>query len=501
MAMITIMKRTNILYFLSVLIFLVVNLYLTGFVFAQSVNNIAVLPIQDLTHGANGVNFNCTNMLEEDLSKHGIETVSNQQIMSFLVRHRIRWTGYIDSYDAFLLGKELKTDYVLLGTICQYNNKIDPRVGLTLILLNTKTASNVWAWVGSLSIKDFIHPLGLFEPKNVASLLPFLINKAVKSFPKNIELKGRILPCCTIKNVIIRPRFVRPSDSVTCIVRVNHLNGKINPIIKLYLNNRYITLKHLYGNEYKIIFNAPIKQGCFPVYLIYQLNNRLHKLYAGNVVVDSKAPKVRLIARGIHIWNAIALKKRLIILPRLTNPEPISRWQIAVCTLDGSKILSQDGPGPLPSKFFWRGQDASGAMVATGVYKIVLNIWDMAGNKAQASIRVAVIRTPPKIKVSSKFIDNKLFLTVTNDTDIPLSFWRLEIFEGNNLLYTDIGSKLPETINLFIPNNKSTRLSCIVTARDIFGNITKKKFATTIVIQHGKKASKKRVNNNWTPTF
>jgi len=499
--MVSMIKRINIIYFLIGLVYLIINLCFIGVVSAQPINKVAVLPIQDLTHGANGVNFNCTDMLEQDLSNHGIKTVSNKQIMSFLVRHRIRWTGYIDSYDAFLLGKELKTNYVLLGTICQYNNRIEPRVGLTLVLLNTKTATNVWAWVGSLSIKDFIHPLGLFEPKNAASILPYLINKAVNAFPRTIELKGKIFPCCSIKNVIIRPRFVKPGDPVTCIVRVNRLSNNIKPVIKLYLDNNYIRLKYIYGNEYKAIFKAPIRQGSFPVYLTYQVNNRLHKLYVGNVVVDSQAPKVKLIARGVHIWNAIALKKRLIILPRLTNPEPISRWQIAVCTLDGEKILSQDGPGPLPSRFFWSGQDASGAMVATGVYKIVLDIWDMAGNKAQASIRVAVIRTPPQIKVSSRFIHNKLFLTVTNDTDIPLSFWRLEIFEGNNLLDTDIGSKLPATVSLSIPKKKSAKLFCIVTARDIFGNITKKKFETTIMIRHGKKVSKKKINNNWTPTF
>jgi len=499
--MISMIKRINIIYFLIGLAYLITNLCFIDIASAQPINKVAVLPIQDLTHGANGVNFNCTNMLEQDLSNHGIKTVSNKQIMSFLVRHRIRWTGYIDSYDAFMLGKELNTNYVLLGTICQYDNKIEPKVGLTLVLLDTKTASSVWAWVGSLSIKDFIHPLGLFEPKNAANILPFLIDKAVRAFPETIEVKGKIFPCCSIKNVIIRPRFVKSGELVTCVVRVNRLNNTIKPIIKLYLNNNYIKFRHIYRNEYKAIFKAPIKQGSFPVYLTYQVKKHLHKLYVGNIVVDNQAPKVKLIARGVHIWNAIALKKRLIILPRLTNPEPISRWQIAVCTLDGEKILSQDGPGPLPSRFFWNGQDASGAMVATGVYKIVLDIWDMAGNKAQATIKVAVIRTPPQIKVSSKFIHNKLILTVTNDTDIPLSFWRLEIFEGNDLLYTDIGSKLPATISLSIPKKKSARLFCIVTARDIFGNITKKKFKTTIVITHGKKVSKKKNNNSWTPTF
>ena len=464
---------------------------------AQSINKVAVLPIQDLTHGANGVNFNCTNLLEKNLLKHGIKIVNNKEVMSTLVKYRIRWTGFLNTYDIYLLGRDLKTDYILIGTICEYSNKIDPRVSITLTLINSKTGKSVWAWVGSLSIKDFIHPLGLFEPKDASDLLPILVAEAIGNFPKDIEFKGNICPNCIIRDIVVRPRFIRSGQYVTCIVRINRLNYKVNPIIKLHLNNTFIKLKLVSKDEYKATFEGPIKQGSFPLYLTYQINNKTNRIYIGNITVDNKAPKVKLIARGIHLWNAVALKRRLVILPRLSNPEPISRWQIAVCTLDGEKILSQDGSGPLPSKFFWRGQDASGAMVATGVYKIVLDIWDMAGNKAEASIKVAVIRTPPQIKVSSKLINNKLFLTVKNDTDIPLSFWRLEIFEGDKLVKTEIGSKLPVIIKFSIPKKVSSKLYCIVTARDIFGNTTKKKFTNIFIYSKGKENQHKTKKNNW----
>ncbi len=495
------MSMNKVKYTLVISIILTIFLPLTAL--AQSINKIAILPIQDLTHGANGVNFNCTRLLEKNLSKQGIIVINNKQVMASLVKHRIRWTGFLDSYNTYLLGQELKTDYILIGTICQYSNRIEPRVGMTLTLLNTKTSSSIWAWVGSLSIKDFIHPLGLFEPKNAAELLPLLVEKAVKNFPKRLEFTQNVCPNCSIRNVVVRPRFIRSGQDVTCIVRVNSLGHKIIPVFTLQINNTFIKLKLVSHNEYKAIFMGPIKQGCFPLYLIYRINNKTYRIYVGNLTVDNEAPKVRLIARGIHIWNAVALKRRLVILPRLNNPEPISRWQIAVCTLDGEKILSQDGPGPLPSRFFWRGQDASGAMVATGVYKIVLDIWDMAGNKAEASIRVAVIRTPPQIKVSSKISNNKLLLTVKNDTDIPLSFWRLEVFQGGNLLITEVGSKLPVIVKLSIPHKKFTRLFCIVTARDIFGNITKKKFTKTFINKNGKINSfKKTINSSgWTTEF
>ncbi len=494
------LKHINNRFLLVVILFILTSLYPIVSL-AQPIDKIAVLPIQDLTHGANGVNFNCTKLLEKDLSIHGIKVISDKKIMSFLVRHRIRWTGFLDTYDTILLGKELNTHYILLGTLCQYDNKIEARVGLTLTLLNTDTGSSIWGWVGSLSVKDFIHPLGLFEPKTAKDLLPLLINRAIEQFPNKVEFTKSVCPNCIIKNIIIRPKYVKSKQPVTCIVRVNKIYPKLSPNMQLYLNNHYIKLNSVAPNKYKIKFLAPSLQGSFPMYLIYKINKKFYKLYVGNLCVDNKAPQIELISRGIHIWNAVALKKRLVILPRLKNPEPISRWQIAVCTLDGEKILSQDGPGPLPSKFFWRGQDASGAMVATGVYKIVLDIWDMAGNKAEASIRVSVIRTPPKIKVSSKIVNNKLFLTVKNETDIPLSFWRLEVFENGNLLKTEIGTKLPVTVNFSILNKKFAKLYCIVTARDILGNITKKKFSNTFVFNKVNKEKKQKSNNGWTTEF
>jgi len=489
------------IFILSLILSSICNIFLSSNTIAQPIDKVAVLPIQDLTHGANGVNFDCTNLLEKNLLKHGIKIINNKQIMSFLVKYRIRWTGFLDSYDIYLLGRDLKTNYILLGTICECSNKIYPRVSMTLNLINSKTSRSIWAWAGSLSIKDFIHPLGLFEPNNTDDLLPLLVSKAINNLPKSIEIKGNICPNCIIRDIVVRPRFIRSGQYVTCIVRINRLNYKVNPIIKLCLNNTFIKLKLISKDEYKATFVGPIKQGSFPLYLTYQIGNKTNRIYIGNITVDNKAPKVKLIARGIHLWNAVALKRRLVILPRLSNPEPISRWQIAVCTLDGEKILNQDGPGPLPSKFFWRGQDASGAMVATGVYKIVLDIWDMAGNKAEASIRVAVIRTPPQIKVSSKLINNKLFLTVKNETDIPLSFWRLEVFNGDKLVKTEIGSKLPATIKFFAPKKGSSRLYCIVTARDIFGNTTKKKFTNVFIYSKSKQKLHKTKNNSWITGF
>jgi len=496
------MNKSSYIIVISILVFCTIcSIVKPNNIIAQSVDKVAVLPIQDLTHGANGVNFNCTNLLEKSLLKHGVNVVNNKQIMSLLVKYRIRWTGFLDSYDIYILGQDLKTNYILIGTICECSNKIDPRVSMTLTLVNSKTSKSVWAWTGSLSIKDFIHPLGLFEPKNASDLLPILVAKAIGNFPKDIEFKGNICPNCIIRDIVVRPRFIRSGQYVTCIVRINQLNYRVNPIIKLHLNNTFIKLKLISKDEYKATFVGPMKQGSFPLYLTYQINNKTNQIYVGNITIDNKAPKVELIARGIHLWNAVALKRRLVILPRLSNPEPISRWQIAVCTLDGEKILSQDGPGPLPSRFFWRGQDASGAMVATGVYKIVLDIWDMAGNKAEASIKVAVIRTPPQIKVSSKLINNKLFLTVKNDTDIPLSFWRLEVFNGDKLVKTEIGSKLPVTIKFSNLKKGSSKLYCIVTARDIFGNTTKKKFTNTFIYSKSRQKLHKTKNNSWITGF
>ncbi len=494
----------HILYFL---IAVLLSFNISTVVCAQPIKKLAILPVQDLSKGFNGVDLRCTGLLQQDLKDVGIKVIPTNKVIAFLVRHRIRWIGFLTRFEIMSIRKELGADYLLIPTICEDNNKTVPRVGMSMILIDTENAYDVWAWVGALSKKDFIHPLGLFEPQGTKELMERLVVEAANAIPKDINSPDVTGQEYSIKSIVLRPKCVKPGQAITCSLRFCALRSFPNMHIKLLLGaHKTFDLIQGANNVYRVVFVSPNKPGTYPVHLLITgVPSGSRRFFLGILRVDNSPPRLKLVLSSrVHVWNAVAVMGRITIVPRLISPEPISRWHICVATLDGDELISQDGPGPLPAHFFWRGQNASGANVATGVYKVVLTVWDRAGNSATATAKVAVIRTPPKIILKSKVSNGILHITLKNSTDIPLAFWRLEVLtKSGGLVRSILGDTLPATLKIDIKSLKGSPVDCFIRARDIFGNMAKEEFLN-LAVSTNKKRSKKvkaKKKSSWTSQF
>ncbi len=82
---------------------------------AQAVS-VAVFPVEDLSNGLNGVNFELTSKLSEELEKKGLDVISGDDVVSFLVRNRIRRLGLLDTNCILQARDELGADVILVGS-------------------------------------------------------------------------------------------------------------------------------------------------------------------------------------------------------------------------------------------------------------------------------------------------------------------------------------------------------------------------------------------------
>jgi len=103
------------------------------------------LPVEDLSQGPNGVNFAVTEYLERAIAARGLEVVSQNAVISFMARNRIRWLGFLDTYHILQARKELGVDLILLGTVTQRQESPCAAFAMVLSLIRTSDARTIWS--------------------------------------------------------------------------------------------------------------------------------------------------------------------------------------------------------------------------------------------------------------------------------------------------------------------------------------------------------------------
>ncbi len=452
----------------SILVFCL-GLFMAGTLYATTV---AVFPIEDLSHGVNGVDFNFTRLLSKELKSMGLEVVPEKEMMNFMVRHRIRRVGSLSTYYVLRMREQLGADLVLLGSICQKEEKAPGALGLTLYLLRTDDARVVWSGVEGLSRADMLRLLGIDQPHSTAELLPIVAQDIFASWPDQMEqVLGRI-PFFPIQSVSLRPLYVKPGHKLECRLKLRPIGRKAPD---LYLNIKGIGTVPMYNDGhwgYTADWFAPVKDGKYPVEAVFHWSSgRTEKTYLGLYCVDSVPPAVTLRLSGVRLGDSVAFRDRIFAVPKLIHPEPISRWEISIEDEKGKSLISEHGTGNLPSRFVWKGQTGGGSSVNQGVYRMVLRVWDKADNMAKSIQKVAVRRTPPSMILQVKRQGSNMFVDLGNKGEVPISFWCVEVrSEDGRVVKTSEGEKLPARIGVNVAEAKNKKLECVVMLKDILGN-------------------------------
>ncbi len=470
---------------------------------------IAIFPLQDLSHGDDGVNWPLTEQLHNDLTEKGLEVVSRQAVVSFMVRHRIRVLGQLENYHIRTAKKELGVKLILIGSICQQKEKPGPALALVLYLLRTEDGKTTWANTADLCCADTRRLLGINEPKSIEDLYPLLSHNILSLWPSNLSMQAKHQRSVDIESAWLRPIYLRSGQDTLCSVKLRTTWSPNNqPEILLRIGEQLIPVTESTGTDYyEFSWRAKGPDGRYPVSLNTSWpDGHKQSLLLGSYFIDNKPPDLSLKLRGLLIGDKITFRNRLAIIPKMTSREPLSRWQITFENTDGETLLDQDGEGIPPERLFWQGKASNRKPFPDGDYLITMRVWDRAGNSAQAKEWVTVLRAKPKLSINASLTEKELLIDLSQTGTTPISFWRIDLRDKNGIpMGTKDGDTLPTKIHLPLASkDRNRQIQGSILVQDILGNQTRMQIKDLLSLakpKEDKKEKKQTPNKAWVDEF
>ncbi|MEC4685283.1 MAG: OmpA family protein [Nitrospirota bacterium] len=142
---------------------------------------IALFPLVNLSEDRDALRY-VMPVLRTRLEDKGFDVVDEDSLNRFLLKERVRATGYISKDMARKIGKELNVKAVLLGSVNLFLRGENPGIGLSARLVDSSTGLILWADYASATGDDFTKILGLGRIKTMDKLLPRVADRLLASF-------------------------------------------------------------------------------------------------------------------------------------------------------------------------------------------------------------------------------------------------------------------------------------------------------------------------------
>lgn len=142
---------------------------------------LALFPFENFSEDKNALT-SVIPVLRERLEAKGFEVLDEDTLNKFLLKERIRSTGYITKDIARKLKEEANVAVILLGSINSFVSGENPRVGLSARLINPLDGSIVWANHTSATGEDFTTILGLGRIITIDRLTYKVTDKLLETF-------------------------------------------------------------------------------------------------------------------------------------------------------------------------------------------------------------------------------------------------------------------------------------------------------------------------------
>jgi TolB-like protein len=158
--------------------------------------NIALFPFENFTQDRNALT-SVMPVLRDRLEARGLDVLNEDSLNRFLLKERIRSTGYISRDIARKIRDELNVQVILVGSVNSFFPGENPRVGFSARLINSSDGSILWANHASATGEDFTTVLGLGKVRTIDRLISKVMDKLLGSFSisphyKEIESTYRI---------------------------------------------------------------------------------------------------------------------------------------------------------------------------------------------------------------------------------------------------------------------------------------------------------------------
>ncbi len=142
---------------------------------------IALFPFVNLSEDRDALRY-VMPVLRTRLEGKGFDVVDEDSLNRFLLKERVRATGYISRDMARKIEKELNVKAVLLGSVNLFSRGKNPEVGFSARLIDSSNGLILWADNASATGDDFTAILGLGRIKTMDNLLPRVADRLLASF-------------------------------------------------------------------------------------------------------------------------------------------------------------------------------------------------------------------------------------------------------------------------------------------------------------------------------
>ena len=473
-----------------ILCFMVIGVWLpASHVGAASV---AVFPLQELGEGRNDANLPLTRMLVDELVAGDNEVVSLRTVIRFMAKNRIRGLGHLETPYMEQVRQELGASFILLGTVSQRRERPEPSLGLTLELIRTVDQRPVWSYIGSLSRSDGRRILGIGEPQAVEELQPILLTEMMATWPWQIINQAQQTGTLRIEMAQLEPKHPRPGDAIFGRVQLRE-QWRESEAPRIFFRadeQLYPATLADDGRTWESSWISGPDSGKHVVTLVVEWPDygRTETALLGSYLVDGTPPVLTLEVHDAEIIDERPVFNREVVLvPRLLVRKALSRWRLSFFAEAGNKIGSSEGSGPLPGSFIWSGM-ADFGRAEDGVYQVVMEVWDMAGNSARAEQWVEYNRTRPGVAMAVEQSEQSASVDLEHEGKIPLELWRMEMWTSEGkVLARHEGAELPIKIELELAGaelDATTR--GFVFVQDVLGNEVRRDL-TSLLPDLGKK--------------
>jgi TolB-like protein len=153
---------------------------------------IALFPLENLTDDKNAV-IDIMPVLKSQLERKGLEIVDDDSLTKFLLKERVRSTGYVFRDIVQKMGKELNVKATLIGSITSYDPLKNPQAGIVARLIDSSSGVVLWANQASATGEDFTKILGLGTVKTMDRLIPIVVDRLLSSFSTSLPHKEKEL--------------------------------------------------------------------------------------------------------------------------------------------------------------------------------------------------------------------------------------------------------------------------------------------------------------------
>jgi TolB-like protein len=141
---------------------------------------IALFPFENFSVDANALN-DIMPLVKSELESKGFAVLGEKELKKFLLKERIRSTGYVSQEMAGKLGKDLNVEAILVGSVNTFYHGENPRLGLSARLIRSSDGAILWANHVAATGEDFTGILGLGTIRSIDKLTHKMVNKLLES--------------------------------------------------------------------------------------------------------------------------------------------------------------------------------------------------------------------------------------------------------------------------------------------------------------------------------